>query len=54
MGQLLFAVIALGIALLGLALLAWLVDQEHKHKHEHDHQPHTQHPHAGKHPARRN
>jgi hypothetical protein len=52
MGQLLFAVIALGIALLGLALLAWLVDQEHKH--EHDHQPHTQHPHAGKHPARRN
>jgi len=52
MSQLLFTVIALGIALLGFALLAWLVDNEHKH----DHEPHAHahHAHAGKHPMRRN
>jgi len=52
MDQLLFTVITFGIALLGITLLAWLVDKEHQRDHEQH--AHDQPSNAGKHPARRN
>ena len=49
MDQVLFAMSALGFALLGFALLAWL---QHK-----EHEPHIEHPQTGRqtgnHPTRR-